>query len=62
MPQTAVDDTRAQTGTVLAVGPKTRDVTAGDRLLFRRWGGTEVRADGEGLLLLEPRDVYAVID
>jgi len=61
MPQTAADDTRAQTGTVLAVGPKTRDVTTGDRVLFRRWGGTEVQAGGEGLLILPTRDVFAVL-
>jgi chaperonin GroES len=46
---------------VLAVGPRRADITAGDRVLFRQWGGTEVVVGGKELLLLSPRDVFAVV-
>lgn len=61
LPETAEDETRAQVGTVLAVGPRRADITAGDRVLFRQWGGTEVVVGGKELLLLSPRDVFAVV-
>lgn len=59
IPDTAEDDARAQTGTVLAVGPQRRDLSPDDRVLYRRWGGTEVEMGAEKLLILPPRDVLA---
>jgi chaperonin GroES len=62
LPETAEDEARAQTGTVVGVGPKRADITSGDRVLYRQWGGTECIVGGEDLLILEPRDVFAVIE
>lgn len=62
LPETAEDETRAQTGTVVGVGPKRADITCGERVLYRQWGGTECVVSGETLLILPPRDVFAVID
>ena len=61
---------KPQEGEVVAVGPGTRndkgetvalDVKAGDRILFGKWGGTEVKIDGEDLLILKESDVLGVI-
>jgi chaperonin GroES len=58
-------------GEVLAVGSGTRDeqgkvhaldVKAGDRILFGKWSGTEVKIDGEDLLVMKESDIMGVID
>jgi chaperonin GroES len=58
-------------GEVVAVGPGTRDdsgklvelaVTAGDRILFGKWSGTEVRIDGEDLLIMKESDILGIIE
>ncbi|WP_303830796.1 co-chaperone GroES [Asticcacaulis taihuensis] len=68
IPDTAKE--KPQEGEVVAVGPGTRndkgetvalDVKAGDRILFGKWGGTEVKIDGEDLLILKESDVLGVI-
>jgi chaperonin GroES len=57
-------------GEVIAVGSGTRDehgklhpldVTAGDRVLFGKWSGTEVKLDGKELLIIKEADLMAVI-
>jgi chaperonin GroES len=58
-------------GEVLAVGSGTRDeqgkihaldVQAGDRILFGKWSGTEVKIDGEDLLVMKESDIMGVIE
>ena len=58
-------------GEVVAVGPGTRDeagrlvelgVQAGDRILFGKWSGTEVRIEGEDLLIMKESDILGVIE
>ena len=66
IPDTAKE--KPQEGEVLAVGPGrfedgTRvplDVSMGDRVIYSKYGGTEVTVDGEDLLILSARDVLAV--
>ena len=66
IPDTAKE--KPQEGEVLAVGPGrfeegTRvplDVSVGDRVIYSKYGGTEVVIDGEDLLILSARDVLAV--
>jgi chaperonin GroES len=48
---------RAEGGTVTAL-----DVQAGDRILFGKWSGTEVRIDGEELLIMKESDILGVIE
>ena len=61
---------KPQQGEVLAVGPGRRadngeiipmDVKVGDKVLYSKYGGTEVHVDGEDLLILSARDVLAII-
>lgn len=67
IPDTAKE--KPQEGTVLAVGPGgfvdgqrvPMDVKEGDRVIFSKYGGTEVRVEGEDLLILSERDILAVI-
>ena len=69
IPDTAKE--KPQEGTVLAVGPGKRsetsgeviplDVKEGDRVLYSKYGGTEVKVEGEELLILSARDVLAVL-
>jgi chaperonin GroES len=68
VPDTAKD--KPQEATVLAVGPGARDedgdripmdVAVGDKILFSKYGGTEIKIDGEGYLILSERDVLAKI-
>jgi len=56
---------------VLAVGPGARnergeivplDVKAGDRILFGKWSGSEVRINGEDLLIMKESDIMGVLD
>jgi chaperonin GroES len=58
-------------GEVVAVGPGARneqgqivalDVKAGDRILFGKWSGTEVKIDGEELLIMKESDIMGVVD
>lgn len=58
-------------GEVLAVGPGARDdagkaipmdVKPGDIVLFGKWGGTEIKVDGEDLLVLKESDIIGVVD
>ena len=58
-------------GEVVAVGPGARDdhgtivaleVKAGDRVLFGKWSGTEVKLDGEELLIMKESDLLGVIE
>ncbi|WP_207101956.1 co-chaperone GroES [Paracoccus shandongensis] len=62
---------KPQEGEVLAVGSGLRndkgevtplDVKAGDRILFGKWSGTEIRLDGEDLLIMKESDVLGVIE
>ena len=57
-------------GEVIAVGPGARDedgkiqpldVKAGDRVLFGKWSGTEVKIDGEDLIIMKESDIMGVI-
>ena len=62
---------KPQEGEVMAVGPGGRDesgkqtpldVKKGDRILFGKWSGTEVKIDGEELLIMKESDVMGVIE
>jgi chaperonin GroES len=62
---------KPQQGEVIAVGPGARDengalvpldVKAGDLILFGKWSGTEVKIDGEDLLIMKEADIMGVID
>jgi chaperonin GroES len=68
IPDTAKE--KPQEGEVIAVGPGGRDeaghlitpdVKAGDRVLFGKWSGTEVKLDGEELLIMKESDIMGVI-
>ncbi len=69
IPDTAKE--KPQEGEVIAVGPGARDETgkiqpldvkAGDRVLFGKWSGTEVRIDGEDLLIMKESDIMGVVE
>src|SRR5215204_3255130 len=69
IPDTAKE--KPQEGEVVAVGPGARDesgklvaldVKAGDRVLFGKWSGTEVRIDGEDLLIMKESDIMGVVE
>jgi len=58
-------------GEIIAVGPGARNeqgtivalaVTAGDRVLFGKWSGTEIKIDGEDLLIMKEADLLGVIE
>jgi len=49
--------TKAEDGSVTAL-----DVKAGDKILFGKWSGTEVKVDGEDLLIMKESDVLGIID
>jgi chaperonin GroES len=69
IPDTAKE--KPQQGEVLAVGPGKRsessgelipmDVSAGDTVVYSKYGGTEISAGGEDLLILSARDVLAIV-
>ena len=68
IPDTAKE--KPQQGEVVAVGPGGRnekgeivamEVKAGDRVLFGKWSGTEVKLDGEELLIMKESDIMGVI-
>jgi chaperonin GroES len=69
IPDTAQE--KPQEGEVVAVGPGARDeagtlqplgVKAGDRVLFGKWSGTEVKLDGEELIIMKESDVMGVLE
>jgi chaperonin GroES len=69
IPDTAKE--KPQQGEVIAVGPGARDekgvvqpldVKAGDRVLFGKWSGTEVKIDGEELLIMKESDIMGVLE
>src|SRR4026209_2417051 len=58
-------------GEVIAVGPGARgddgkvqplDVKAGDRVLFGKWSGTEIKLEGEDLIIMKESDIMGVLD
>jgi chaperonin GroES len=69
IPDTAKE--KPMEGEVVATGPGARndqgqlvplDVKAGDRILFGKWSGTEIKIDGEELLIMKESDVMGVLD
>src|SRR5437763_5950117 len=69
IPDTAKE--KPQEGEVIAVGAGTRDETgklnpldvkAGDRILFGKWSGTEVRLEGEDLLIMKESDILGIVE
>jgi len=69
IPDTAKE--KPMQGEVIAVGPGARndkgevsplDVKAGDRVLFGKWSGTEVKIDGEELLIMKESDIMGIIE
>ena len=69
IPDTAKE--KPQEGEVVAVGPGARDeagklipidLKAGDRVLFGKWSGTEVKIDGEELIIMKESDVMGVLE
>ena len=69
IPDTAKE--KPQQGEVVAVGPGARDdkgvvqpldVKAGDRVLFGKWSGSEVKIDGEELLIMKESDILGVLE
>ena len=69
IPDTAKE--KPQQGEIIAVGPGARDeagklvpldVKKGDRVLFGKWSGTEVKIDGEDLLIMKESDIMGVLD
>jgi chaperonin GroES len=69
IPDTAKE--KPQQGEVVAVGPGARDeqgkvialeVKPGDRVLFGKWSGTEVKIDGEDLLIMKESDILGILE
>jgi len=69
IPDTAAE--KPQQGEVIAVGPGARgddneliapDVQVGERVLFGKWSGTEVKIDGEDLLIMKESDIMGVLE
>ena len=68
IPDTAKE--KPQEGEVVSVGPGVRDesgkvnaleLKAGDRILFGKWSGTEVKVDGEDLLIMKESDILGIV-
>ncbi len=68
IPDTAKE--KPQEGQIVAVGPGGRDeagkltpldVKAGDKVLFGKWSGTEVKIDGEDLLIMKESDIMGIV-
>jgi chaperonin GroES len=62
---------KPQEGEVIAVGPGARDdtgkrvepeVKTGDRVLFGKWSGSEVKLDGEDLIIMKESDILGIVD
>ncbi len=69
IPDTAKE--KPMEGEVVAVGPGVRDeqgklqaldIKAGDRILFGKWSGTEIKLDGEDLLIMKESDVLGIVE
>jgi chaperonin GroES len=69
IPDTAQE--KPMEGEIVAVGPGARDekgtvvpldVKSGDRILFGKWSGSEIKLDGEDLLIMKEADIMGVID
>jgi len=69
IPDTAKE--KPQEGEIIAVGPGARDengkinpldVKVGDRILFGKWSGTEVKIDGQELLVMKESDIMGIIE
>jgi chaperonin GroES len=69
IPDTAKE--KPQEGEVIAVGPGARDesgkridpdVKVGDHILFGKWSGSEVKIDGEDLLIMKESDILGIVD
>jgi chaperonin GroES len=69
LPETAKE--KPQEGSVLAAGPGRRDddgnrvamdVAVGDKVLYAKYGGTEIKIDGKKLLILKESDILAIIE
>jgi chaperonin GroES len=69
IPDTAKE--KPQEGEIIAVGPGARneqgqlvplDVKAGDRVLFGKWSGTEVKIDGQDLLIMKESDILGIVE
>ena len=69
IPDTAKE--KPQEGEIVAVGPGARDeagkltppdVKAGDRVLFGKWSGTEVKIDGQDLLIMKESDIMGIVE
>jgi chaperonin GroES len=69
IPDTAKE--KPMEGEIVAVGPGARgedgkiqqlDVKPGDRVLFGKWSGTEVKLDGEDLIIMKETDIMGIID
>jgi chaperonin GroES len=69
IPDTAKE--KPQEGEIIAAGPGTRneqaqlvplDVKAGDRVLFGKWSGTEVKIDGQDLLIMKESDLLGIVE
>ncbi|MEI6557293.1 MAG: co-chaperone GroES [Rhodospirillaceae bacterium] len=69
IPDTAKE--KPQEGEIIAVGPGARDengkivaldVKAGDRILFGKWSGTEVKIDGDEFLIMKESDIMGIIE
>jgi chaperonin GroES len=69
IPDTAKE--KPQEGEIVAAGPGARndkgelvalDVKAGDRILFGKWSGTEVKIDGEELLIMKESDILGIVE
>ena len=69
IPDTAKE--KPQEGEVVAVGPGARgedgvlhplDVKAGDRVLFGKWSGTEIKLDGEEVIIMKESDIMGIIE
>ena len=70
-PASASSTRKPSQGEVIAVGPGGRDeagklipidIKAGDRVLFGKWSGTEVKIDGQELLIMKESDIMGIID
>jgi chaperonin GroES len=69
IPDTAKE--KPMEGEIVAVGPGARgedgklhslDVKSGDRVLFAKWSGTEIKLDGEDLIIMKESDIMGVVD
>ena len=69
IPDTAKE--KPMEGEIIAVGPGARDeqgkivaldVKAGDRILFGKWSGTEVKINGEDLLIMKESDIFGIVE